>query len=54
MMIERGDDGQRMITRKLSGRRGHPRKTVTVIVPEIILNERGLDSDLCWRMDTPS
>ena len=46
--MERGDDRWGMITRKLRERRGdgQVRKTVTGFVPEIILNKRGLGSDL--------
>ena len=45
--MESGDDGRGRIRRKLRERRCEKvRRTMAVIVPEIILNERGLGSDL--------
>ena len=42
-----GTSGRGIIRRKLRERRwGQVKKTMTVIAPEIILNERGLGSDL--------
>ena len=43
--METGDNGCGMITSKLR-KRGEVRNTMTVVVPEIILNGRGLDSDV--------
>ncbi len=45
--MERGDDRWGVITRKTKERWwGQVRKTLDVIVPQIILNDRGLGSDL--------
>jgi hypothetical protein len=45
--MERGDDGWGVITQKPSESRwGQVRKTLYVIVPEIILNYSGLGGDL--------
>ena len=52
--MERGDDGWGVITQKPSESRwGLVKKTLYVIVPEIILNYSGLGSDLWWRIDHP-
>jgi hypothetical protein len=45
--MDRGDDGRGVIRRKMRERWwGKARKTLHVIVPEIILNDGGLGSDL--------
>jgi len=52
--MERRDDGWGVITRKPRERWwGQVRTTLYVIVPEIILNDRGLGSNLWWRIDNP-
>jgi len=49
--MERGDSRWGLITRKLREMRwGQVRKTLTVIVPKIIVNDKGLGSDLWWRI----
>ena len=50
---ERGDDGWGVIRKPRERWWGQVRKTLYVIVPEIILNARGLGSDLWWRKDCP-
>ena len=45
--MERGDSRWGLITRKLREMSwGQVRKTLTVIVPKIIVNDKGLGSDL--------
>jgi hypothetical protein len=52
--VENGEDRWERIRRKLRERRcGQVRRTMTVIVTEIIPNERGLGNDLRWRIDPP-